>query len=104
MVEIYGQQAINGVIFIEIEPFKREPSTRNKSKVLFLIDGKKSCEEDLRALNPKLIDSINLIKNKTEINNCALEDYEDIILITLKKALKINPHFKVTIKRTKHEF
>jgi uncharacterized protein YcfL len=57
----------------------------SKSNVLFLIDGKKVNEKDVKSIKPNDIESVNVIKDKKEIAKYSSENYDGIIIIKLKK-------------------
>lgn len=53
--------------------------------LLWVVDKKIVTQDELNAINPANIESINIIKDKEEINNYSTVQYDGIIEITLKK-------------------
>jgi len=52
---------------------------------LYVIDGKKAKQDDLKAINPADIESINVIKGKPADALYGKEGKDGVIVITLKK-------------------
>lgn len=84
LVEIYGEQANNGVIFIETK--EKEPQKMDEDNILYLINGEKSNKAAILKLSPDEIESINVIKDKSEFAKYTTDNYEGIISIKLKKS------------------
>jgi hypothetical protein len=53
-------------------------------KIAFLINGKKSTEDELKALDPKTIESIDVIKNKEALAGIGYADYDGALIIRTK--------------------
>ena len=54
------------------------------AKIAFLINGKKSTEEEFKALDPKTIESIDVIKNKEALAEIGYADYDGSIMLKTK--------------------
>tara|TARA_R110002050_G_scaffold92493_1_gene193586 strand:- start:293 stop:817 length:525 start_codon:yes stop_codon:yes gene_type:complete len=87
MVEIYGKQALNGILLIEIKPIQEKASKSiSDSKVLYLLDEKPVSKTELETISPNDIESITVIKNKDEIAKYTSDEYDGIIIINMKKS------------------
>lgn len=53
-------------------------------KIAFLINGKKSTEEEFKALDPKAIESITVIKKKESLVEMGYSDYDGAIMLKTK--------------------
>ena len=53
-------------------------------KIAFLINGKKSTEEEFKALDPKTIESITVIKKKESLAEMGYGDYDGAIMLKTK--------------------
>lgn len=53
-------------------------------KIAFLINGKKSTEEEFKALDPKAIESITVIKKKESLAEMGYGDYDGAIMLKTK--------------------
>ena len=86
LIEVYGEQSINGVILIEAKPFdqKIKEDYEGDSNVLFLINGKKISNSKAEKINPDSIAKIQVIKNKDSIIKYTSKEVQGIIKITLK--------------------
>jgi len=86
MVDIYGEQSLNGVLLIETKPFQERASRSiSESKVLILLDDKQITQAELEKINPDTIESVDVIKDKKEIAKYATDKYDGIVIIKLKK-------------------
>ncbi|WNH13037.1 hypothetical protein [Thalassobellus suaedae] len=86
MVEIYGEQSLNGVLLIETKPFQEKAAKSiSDSKVLFLINDKQITQAELKKINPDTIESLNVIKDKKEIAKYTTDEYDGVVIIKLKK-------------------
>lgn len=74
MVEIYGDAAINGIIFITSIPL-----ISPQDKVVYMLGDKEISKEELSSINPKNIKSID-VKKSTQDTGVV----EGVIRITLK--------------------
>ena len=86
MTQIYGEKSLNGILLIETKPFQEKSSkTITESKVLYFVDGKKINSEKINDVNPNNIETITVIKDKTEILKYTAENYDGVIIIVMKK-------------------
>lgn len=53
-------------------------------KIAFVINGKKSTEDEFKALDPKTIESIDVIKNKEALAGIGYADYDGAIMLKTK--------------------
>lgn len=53
-------------------------------KIAFVINGKKSTEDEFKALDPKTIESIDVIKNKEALAGIGYADYDGALIIKTK--------------------
>jgi outer membrane receptor for ferrienterochelin and colicin len=88
LIEVYGQQSVNGVILIKTKPFDEKIKEENKedSNVLFLIDGKKISNSKVNKIDPESIEKVEVIKNQDSIKKYTSKEVQGIIKIILKKA------------------
>lgn len=86
MTDIYGENAINGIILIESMPeLPDEKSIEiSNSKVLFFIGDKEVPEMELKKLDPNTILNVQVIKTKEEISKQTDKDCDGIVIINLK--------------------
>ena len=86
LVEVYGEQSINGVILIEAKPFdqKIKEEYEGDSNVLFIINGKEISNSKAKKINHDSIAQIQVIKNKDSIIKYTSKEVQGIIKITLK--------------------
>lgn len=82
-VEMYGPQAKNGVVFIETK--EKAPQKMDDANILYLINGKESNKATVLKLNPDDIESMNVIKDKSELAKYTNENYVGIVFVKLKK-------------------
>ena len=86
MVDIYGEQSLNGVLLIETKPFQEKAAKSiSDSKVLFLLNDKPITQAELEKINPDTIESVDVIKDKKEIAKYTTDEYDGVIIIKLKK-------------------
>ena len=86
MVDIYGEQSLNGVLLIETKPFQEKAAKSiSDSKVLFLLNDKPITQAELEKINPETIESVDVIKDKKEIAKYTTDEYDGVIIIKLKK-------------------
>ncbi|WP_035899312.1 hypothetical protein [Leeuwenhoekiella sp. MAR_2009_132] len=86
MVDIYGEQSLNGVLLIETKPFQEKAAKSiSDSKVLFLINDKQITQAELEKINPDTIESLDVIKDKKEIAKYTTDEYDGVVIIKLKK-------------------
>lgn len=57
----------------------------SNSKVLYIVNGKKISNKSLKKINPKNIESLQVIKNKKELLKYTKKEFDGAIIITLKK-------------------
>jgi hypothetical protein len=85
MTEIYGEQALNGVVLIEVKPLEScATKTISDSKVLFLLNDKPITEEAVKRIDPNSIESVTVIKNKEAIAKYTTEQFDGVVIIELK--------------------
>jgi len=87
MVQIYGENAINGIIMIQSPPETPEGSDIEISRgiVLFFIGEKEVSENELKKLSPDSIQNVQVIKSKDEIKKYTDKECDGIVIIKLKK-------------------
>jgi|WetSurMetagenome_2_1015567.scaffolds.fasta_scaffold98986_3 hypothetical protein len=86
---IYGERGRNGVLLIttvKSQEALQEKSAKTlaESKILFLLGDREISQEYLKDIDPNDIESIDVIKNKDSIKEYTTEDYEGVVVITLK--------------------
>lgn len=88
MTEIYGKNAINGIIMIQSTPKNPEDQDIEISDgiVLFFIAEKEVSEKELQKLLPDSIQNIQVIKSKKEIAKYTNKECDGIVIINLKKS------------------
>jgi hypothetical protein len=87
MVDIYGNQSLNGILLIETKPAKEKPvKSLSNSKVLYLLNETQITEAELKKIDPNNIETIDVIKDKKEITKYTSETYDGVIIINLKKS------------------
>ena len=82
-VKRYGPQAKNGVVFIETKE-KLPNKNALSDDVLYLINGKKVSKEVVEKLSPDDIESMNVIKDKSELAKYPTQNYVAIVSVKLK--------------------
>jgi hypothetical protein len=92
-INIYGERGKNGVLLImtyKSQENLQENTSKSlaDSKVLFLIGSRQISQEELQKIDPKDIISIDVIKDKDSIKNYTSEDYDGIVIITMKEKNK----------------
>ena len=86
MVDIYGEQSLNGVLLIETKPFQEKAAKSiSDSKVLFLLNDKPITQAELEKINHDSIESVDVIKDKKEIAKYTTDEYDGVVIIKLKK-------------------
>ena len=83
ITEIYGAQAINGVVMLESVPKTpegEEVRVANK-KVLYFLKGKEVSQEYLQKINPDSVKSVRVINSKEEIARYTDKECDGIIVI-----------------------
>lgn len=87
MNEIYGNESVNGIIMIStnFEKSKFNKRYSEKSKVLFILDGKIISEVEMKKIKKESIESLTVIKDQKEISKYTEKYYAGIIIIKLKK-------------------
>ena len=86
MVDIYGEQSLNGVLLIETKPFQEKAAKSiSDSKVLFLLNDKPITRAELEKINHDTIESVDVIKDKKEIAKYTTDEYDGVVIIKLKK-------------------
>jgi hypothetical protein len=87
---IYGERGTNGVLLVLTKKSQerlQEKSAKSidDSKVLFLIGDKQITQEELQKIDPMDIESIDVIKEKESVKKYTSEDYDGVVIITMKK-------------------
>jgi len=82
-VNIYGEMGKKGVILISTVKLNRGFIPDNN--MLILSGGKKISMEEMKKINPLDIESIVIVKTKSEIQKYTSEECEGVIVINLKK-------------------
>lgn len=90
---IYGERGTNGVLLIlskKSQDRLQEKSTKSvtDSKVLFLLGDQPISQEELQKIDPMDIESIDVIKEKESVKKYTSEDYDGVVIITMKKDKK----------------
>ncbi len=86
VVDIYGKQSLNGVLLIETKPFQeRAVKSISDSKVLYLLNEKPVTVAELEGINPDEIESVHVVKNKSEISKYTSDKVDGVIIIIMKK-------------------
>ncbi len=72
-----------------LEDRKKEPTTVGSNNRLLIIAGKKIITQaELKAINPENVESFKILKDKGKISKYTSENYDGVIVITLKKKRK----------------
>lgn len=85
-ITVYGDRAKGGVLLIMTSHARTQSKQSvDKSKVLFLLEGKEITMKELEQLNPNDIESIEVIKDSTAVRKITEDDYEGVVKINMKK-------------------
>jgi len=91
--QIYGERGTGGVLLILTKKSQerlQEKSTKtiDDSKVLFLVGDQQITQEELQKIDPNDIESIEVIKENESVRYYTSEDYDGVVIITMKKDKK----------------
>ena len=85
---IYNKDAVAGVVLITTKQQpNKEPVSLDKSKILFLLEDKAISKDEMGKIDPKEIESIDVIKDKSTIKQYTTDDYDGVVIIHKKKKL-----------------
>ncbi|MBX2967593.1 MAG: TonB-dependent receptor plug domain-containing protein [Cyclobacteriaceae bacterium] len=99
-IDRYGEAGKNGVVVVTLKNFKKpkateEPVDQNSSiflrkystgaQPLYVLDGKIIQQEDVEKIDPKNIESIEVLKDEKATNQYGDEGKNGVIVITSKK-------------------
>lgn len=86
MVQVYGENAINGIIMIQSLPKTPEGNDIEISRalVLYFIGEKEISKNELKKINPESIQDIQVIKSKDKIKKYTDKECNEIVIIKLK--------------------
>lgn len=92
---VYGDRGKSGVLLITTkksqERFQEKSiKTLNESKVLFLVGDQQITQEELQNIDADDIESIEVIKEKDSVKKYTSEEYDGVVIITMKKDKKKN--------------
>jgi len=71
---------------------------------LFIVDGKRTSEEELQGINPEEIKSIDVLKNETSTSIYGEDGKNGVVLITMKKTAQRKPLIVVDEKKMPADF
>jgi hypothetical protein len=78
---IYGESGKKGVLLITT-------AKSDDIKILFFIGDRRISQEEAEKINPNDIEFINVIKDKDKVRAYTTEDYDGVVIITMKKEEK----------------
>jgi hypothetical protein len=84
-VSIYGESGRKGVVLIFTTASKQVGGDNSNGNVLVLLEGNKISVEDMKKIDPMDIESIDIMKTKSEIQKYTSDAYDGVIVIKLKK-------------------
>jgi hypothetical protein len=92
---IYGDRGKSGVLLITTKKSQvgfqeKSPKSMDDSKVLFLIGDQKISQEELQKIDANDIEAIEVIKAKESVKKYTSEEYDGVVIITMKKDRKKN--------------
>lgn len=83
--QIYGEPAKLGVLLIKTKNKVYEDNLPfDKSKVLYFLGDQEISLEELKKIDPNIIESITVLKNKEKMKPYTTENYDGVIIITTK--------------------
>ena len=83
--KIYGESGKAGVLLITTKDIPDSKKSIDNSKVLYLLEDKEISQDELRSIDPKDVESIDVIKNKDKVKDFTSGDYDGVVIIHLKK-------------------
>lgn len=84
-VNIYGEPGKKGVVLITTSTSRGDRVDNSKDHILVLLEGNKISQEDMKKIDPLDIDSIDIVKTRSEIQKYTTDAYDGVIVIKLKK-------------------
>ena len=85
-IRIYGDYAKGGVLILTTKSYeKKETNYVDKNKVLFLVEDIPVSESEVKKIDPKDIESIDVIKDKEKVKQYTSENYVGVVIIHMKK-------------------
>ena len=84
-VNIYGELGRKGVVLISTTALKQVRGYNSNGNVLVLLEGNKISFEDMKKIDPMDIESVDIVKTKSEIKKYTGDAYDGVIVIKLKK-------------------
>lgn len=84
VVNIYGEYGRGGAVLITTILPETE-QTLDLSRILFILNGKSVTHEEIKALNPDDIDTIEVIKGKEDVSKYTVGDWDGVIIVKLKR-------------------
>ena len=88
-INIYGDRAKGGVILITTNNIQEKSTkTIDDSKVLFLVGDRKITKKELEKINPDDIESIEVIKEAAAVKKITKDNYDGVVIITMKEGKK----------------
>jgi uncharacterized protein YcfL len=84
-IRLYGDYAKGGVLIVTTNSYVSKEPTTDKNKILFLLEDKAISESEMEKIDPKDIDSIDVIKDKEKVKQYTSENYIGVVIIHLKK-------------------
>lgn len=70
----------------KLKPVSEEPEFTDSSKILILMNGKKISMRKFNKIDPMKILDITIVKDKEEMKEFTMEDFDGVVLITMKKS------------------
>jgi len=87
-VNIYGEPGKKGVVLISTTALKQVRGNNSNDNILVLLEGNKISYEDMKKIDPMDIESVDIVKSKSEILKYTSNAYDGVIVIKLKKGGK----------------
>lgn len=85
-IKIYGDFAKEGVLVLTTKSKPDKPAeTFDNSKVLILLEDKEISKSEMEKMDPKDIESLEVIKDKDKVRQYTTENYDGVIIIHKKK-------------------
>ena len=82
-VKLYGEEGKAGVVVVTVKP-KSKRWTKDEV-ILYIAGGKVITKEELKQIKPSEIESINIIKDKSEFKLYTDKKCDGLVVITLKQ-------------------
>lgn len=85
-IKIFGEKGRNGTLLISTNKAQEKVAkTISDGKILYLIGDRPITQEELKTISPNDIDAIKVIKDRLEVSKYASDEYDGVVIITLKK-------------------